>query len=46
MVSVRASNERSGSQGAISDIFRATIVDVGKDSPTVMLTGDQSKMTR
>ena len=30
--------------GAISDIFRATIVDVGKDSLTVMLTGDQSKL--
>jgi len=29
---------------AIADIFRATIVDVGKDSVTVMLTGDQSKL--
>ena len=29
---------------AISDIFRATIVDVGKESLTVMLTGDQSKL--
>ena len=28
----------------ISSIFRATIVDVGKDSLTVMLTGDQSKL--
>ena len=28
---------------AISEIFRASIVDVGKDSVTVMLTGDQSK---
>ena len=28
---------------AISEIFRASIVDVGKESVTVMLTGDQSK---
>ena len=26
------------------DIFRASIVDVGKDSLTIMLTGDQSKL--
>ncbi len=32
------------SVSAISSIFRATIVDVGKDSLTVMLTGDQSKL--
>ena len=29
---------------SVYSIFRATIVDVGKDSLTVMLTGDQSKL--
>ena len=29
---------------AIADIFRASIVDVGKESMTIMLTGDQSKL--
>ena len=47
MIKVRAgANDR---QAAVSSapsrsIFRATIVDVGKDSLTVMLTGDQSKL--
>ena len=38
MVKVRAN------ASDLSSIFRATIVDVGKDSLTVMLTGDQSKL--
>ena len=44
MVKVRANASERQAIGAISDIFRATIVDVGKDSLTVMLTGDQSKL--
>ena len=43
MVKVRANASDRQSVSAISSIFRATIVDVGKDSLTVMLTGDQSK---
>ena len=44
MVKVKANASERQAVGAISDIFRATIVDVGKDSLTVMLTGDQSKL--
>lgn len=44
MVKVRANASQRQAVCAISDIFRATIVDVGKDSLTVMLTGDQSKL--
>ena len=44
MVKVRANANQRQAVSAISDIFRATIVDVGKDSLTVMLTGDQSKL--
>ena len=44
MVKVRANASDRQSVSAISSIFRATIVDVGKDSLTVMLTGDQSKL--
>ena len=44
MVKVRANAADRQSVSAISSIFRATIVDVGKDSLTVMLTGDQSKL--
>ena len=44
MVKVKANASERQAIGAISDIFRATIVDVGKDSLTVMLTGDQSKL--
>ena len=44
MVKVRANASERQAVCAISDIFRATIVDVGKDSLTVMLTGDQSKL--
>ena len=44
MVKVRANAADRQSVSAISSIFRATIVDVGKDSLTVMPTGDQSKL--
>ncbi len=44
MVKVRANAADRQAVSAISDIFRATIVDVGKESLTVMLTGDQSKL--
>ena len=44
MVKIRANSSERQAISAISDIFRATIVDVGKDSLTVMLTGDQSKL--
>ncbi len=44
MVKVRAGAADRQSVSAISNIFRATIVDVGKDSLTVMMTGDQSKL--
>ena len=44
MVKFRANAADRQSVSAISSIFRATIVDVGKDSLTVMLTGDQSKL--
>ena len=44
MVKVRANASERQAINAISDIFRATIVDVAKDSLTVMLTGDQSKL--
>ena len=43
-VKVRANANERQAVSAISDIFRAPIVDVGKDSLTVMLTGDQSKL--
>lgn len=44
MIKVRADSDQRQAISAISNIFRATIVDVGKDSLTVMLTGDQSKL--
>ena len=44
MVKVRANAAQRQAISAISDIFRATIVDVGRESLTVMLTGDQSKL--
>ena len=44
MVKVRADAKQRPEVLSIADIFRATIVDVGKDSLTVMLTGDQSKL--
>lgn len=44
LVKVRANSSERQAVNAIAEIFRATIVDVGKESLTVMLTGDQSKM--
>ena len=44
MVKVKANASDRQAVNAISNIFRATIVDVGKESLTVMLTGDQSKL--
>ena len=44
MVKVKANAADRQAVNAISNIFRATIVDVGRDSLTVMLTGDQSKL--
>ena len=44
MVKVRANANERQAVSAISDIFRATIVDVGKDSLTVMLTGDSPRV--
>ena len=44
LVKVKADSSQRQAINAIAQIFRATIVDVGKDSLTVMLTGDQSKL--
>lgn len=44
LVKVRAGAGDRQAVSAIADIFRATIVDAGRESLTVMLTGDQSKL--
>ncbi|WP_313070024.1 acetolactate synthase small subunit [Lacrimispora sp.] len=44
LVKVKANSGQRQAVSAIADIFRATIVDVGRESLTVMLTGDQSKL--
>ena len=44
MIKVRANSQQRESITAVVNIFRASIVDVGKDSLTIMLTGDQSKL--
>ena len=44
MIKVRANASERADLISLADIFRAKIVDVGKDSLTVMLTGDQSKL--
>ena len=44
LVKVRANASERQAVSAIADIFRATIVDVGQDSLTVMLTGAQLKL--
>ena len=44
LVKVRANASELMAINAIAEIFRASIVDVGKESVTVMLTGDQSKL--
>lgn len=44
MIKIRVNASERQAVNAIKEIFRGTIVDVGKDSLTVMLTGDQSKL--
>ena len=44
LVKVKANASERQAVSAIADIFRASIVDVGKESMTIMLTGDQSKL--
>ena len=44
LVKVRANANERMAINAIAEIFRASVVDVGKESVTVMLTGDQSKL--
>ena len=44
MVKVRANASQRMAINAIAEIFRASVVDVGRESVTVMLTGDQSKL--
>lgn len=44
LVKVKANASERMAISAIAEIFRASIVDVGRDSVTVMLTGDQSKL--
>lgn len=44
MIKVRANASQRQAISAVADIFRATIVDVGKDSLTVMMTGDKDKL--
>lgn len=44
MVKVRANAEQRAEVISVTDIFRAKIVDVEKESLTIELTGDQSKL--
>lgn len=44
LIKVRAASADRQAINAIASIFRATVVDVGKESLTVMMTGDQSKL--
>lgn len=44
LIKVRATSADRQAINAIASIFRATVVDVGKESLTVMMTGDQSKL--
>lgn len=44
MIKVKADASQRMAVNAISEIFRASVVDVGKESMTIMLTGDQSKL--
>ena len=46
MIKVRADAQQRESITAVVNIFRASIVDVGKDSLTIMLTGDEEKIAR
>lgn len=44
MIKVKANAAQRQAISAVSEIFRATIVDVSRDSLTVMLTGDKDKL--
>lgn len=44
MIKVRANAAQRMAVNAIAEIFRASVVDVGRESMTIMLTGDQSKL--
>lgn len=44
MIKVKANASQRQAISAVVEIFRATIVDVGKESLTVMMTGDKDKL--
>ncbi len=44
LIKVRANSSQRQAINAVVEIFRASIVDVAKDSLTVMLTGDRDKL--
>ena len=44
MIKIRANASQREAVHAVVSIFRASIVDVGRDSLTIMLTGDQAKL--
>jgi acetolactate synthase, small subunit len=44
MVKVKANASQRQAINAVAEIFRATIVDVSKESLTVMMTGDKDKL--
>lgn len=44
MIKVRANAAERQAISAVASMFRANIVDVGKDSLTIMLTGDKDKL--
>lgn len=44
MIKVKADNSKRQAISAVSDIFRAKIVDVSKDSMTIEVTGDSLKV--
>lgn len=44
MIKVRANASQRQAISAVASMFRANIVDVGKDSLTIMLTGDKDKL--
>ena len=45
MVKIRANAAQRSEVSAIADIFRAKVVDAGKESLIIELTGNQSKLT-
>ena len=44
MIKIRATAQQREAVNAVATIFRASIVDVSKDSLTIMMTGDQDKV--